>query len=126
MSDFLPRNPQVPPNGPEPVEDVDTFLETRTDRKPWEIRSAQWRAWALAEAVFGGGVLVHLSGRVGYHGIRGLLTLTVPFRDLSDHRGRESLFLSWASWDPVLCQVPLIFVFQPDLAPPRQEVHSWK
>jgi hypothetical protein len=117
MDDLLPHVPGVPLDGPEPMEHVDPLLARRIDRKPWEIRSAQWRAWTLAEAVFGTGVRVHLSGRIGYQGIRGLLTMTVPFRDLTDHRGRESLFLSWAAQDPVLSRMPLIFIFQPDAAP---------
>jgi hypothetical protein len=58
-------------------------------------------------------VEVRLSGRVGYQSFRGLLSVTVPFRSLADHRAREHLFLSWASRDPILARVPLIFVFDP-------------
>ena len=114
MDELFPKAAGLPPDGPERMEHLDPLLERRLDRKPWEVRSAQWRAWALAEGAFGAGVRVHLSGRHAYQGIRGLLTLTVPFQDLADHRARESHFLSWAARDPILTRVPLIFVFQPE------------
>jgi hypothetical protein len=123
MDDLFPKAPGLPWEGPEHVEHLDPLLERRLHGNPWEVRSAQWRAWTLAEAAFGASVRVHLTGRTAYRGIRGLLTVTVPFRDLEDHRGRESVFLSWASRDPILTQVPLIFVFQPDpLSPPAEAV----
>jgi hypothetical protein len=93
---------------------LDPILQRRLERSPWEVRSAQWRAWALAEAAFGGRVRTHLAGKAGYASFRGLLTVVVPFRDLDDHRYRESLFLAWVSRDPVLARVPLVFVFEPD------------
>lgn len=130
MDELFPKAAGLPPDGAEGMEHLDPLLERRLDRKPWEVRSAQWRAWSLADAAFGVGVQVHLSGRTGYQGIRGLLTITVPFQDLSEHRSRESLFLSWASRDPILTRVPLIFVFQPDpLSPPveaRAGSQEWK
>jgi hypothetical protein len=124
MDELFPEAAGLPINGPEPLEHVDPQVRRRLDRKPWEVRSAQWRAWTLAEAAFGTGVQVLLSGRTGYQGIRGLLTMSVPFRDLSDHRGRESLFLNWVSRDPVLARVPLIFVFQPDPVSTPSESHT--
>jgi hypothetical protein len=62
---------------------------------------------------FGDGVEVNWTGRVGYQGLRGLLTLRVPFGDLRDHQAREAVFLGWAKEDDVLARVPLIFVFEP-------------
>ena len=98
---------------PEPTEHLDPFLARRVESRPWELRSAQWRAWDLAEAAFGTEVSVSLVGRPGHQNFRGLLYLSVPFRDLDDHRWRESLVLSWAGQDPVLTRVPLVFVFEP-------------
>ena len=100
-------------DGPEATEHFDPTLDRRTSRRSWEVRSAQWRAWELAEAAFGEAVCVALAGGGEYQSLRGLLTLQVPFRDLPDHRRRESLFLAWAGRDPVLSRVPLIFVFEP-------------
>lgn len=101
------------PEGPEPTAHLDPLLDRRLDRRPWEIRAAQWRAWALAEEVFGRGVEVRLSGRTGAMGFRGLLSVSVPFSDLEEHRRREALFLAWVWDDPILNRVPLVFVFEP-------------
>ena len=100
-------------HGPDPVEHLDPLLERRLEKRPWEVRAAQWRAWALAELAFGGGVRVSWTGRVGYQGLRGLLTLRVPFDDLPEHQARESLFLDWAREDEILTRIPLVFVFEP-------------
>ena len=35
---------------PEATEHVDPFLARRVETRPWELRSAQWRAWELAES----------------------------------------------------------------------------
>jgi hypothetical protein len=102
-----------PEGGPEPMEHLDPLVEQRRIRRPWEIRSAQWRAWTLAEAAFGCGVEVRWTGRLQAVGFRGLFTVSVPFRGLHDHRERESLFLAWARQDPVLTRVPLMFCFDP-------------
>jgi hypothetical protein len=117
MDELLPKQPSGSTGLPQNIEHLDPFLEQRVEQRPWEVRSAQWRAWALAEAVFGEGVEVRLSGRGSYHGLRGLLTLTVPFSTLGEHRHREAIFLAWAGADPVLAQVPLIFVFEPAPVP---------
>ncbi len=98
---------------PQTTEHQDPFLDRRLERRPWELRSAQWRALALAEAVFGNGVRARLSGQGTHAELRGLLTLRVPFATLGDHRRRESIFLSWAGADPVLSRVPLLYVFEP-------------
>jgi hypothetical protein len=110
---FRPGTPDSPGKDEEMVA-LDPLLERRLDRQPWRIRSAQWRAWTLAEAAFGEGVTTHLAGKAGFDVFRGLLTLRVPFRDLQDHRHRETLFLSWAERDPILTRIPFIFIFQPD------------
>jgi hypothetical protein len=98
----------------EPTEATDPFLARRVERRPWELRSAQYRAWSLAELAFGDEVQVRLVGRPGYPGFRGLLYLTVPFADLYDHELRQARFLEWAGLDPVLQRVPLVFVFEPN------------
>jgi hypothetical protein len=100
--------------GSETTEHVDPFLARRVERHPWELRTAEYRAWGLAQLAFGRDVRVSLAGRPGYPNFRGLLYLSVPFRDLPDHNARQSLFLSWAGADPVLSRVPLVFVFEPD------------
>lgn len=110
---FFPRPPD-PQNDADGIVTQDPFLERLVERRPWQIRSAQWRAWALAEEAFGAGVRTSLSGRGGHAGFRGLLTISVPFRAMEDHRDRESLFLAWASRDPVLMRVPFVFVFRPE------------
>ncbi len=42
---------------------------------------------------------------------RGLLVLGVPFRDIETHRVREARFMAAAHADPILSQVPLVYVF---------------
>ena len=86
-----------------------TLLEVR-ERDRWETRAAQWRARALAEAVFGGEVEARLTGQMRGP-FRGLLHLDVPFRDLPDHRARADVFLSAVGADPVCGRVPFVFVF---------------
>ena len=113
MDEFWRPPPGNPVQGGEHVEHLDPLLERRLEQRPWEIRAAQWRARALAEIAFGEGVVVSLSGRIGYQAFRGLLTLSVPFRGLRDHREREAMFLTWARQDEALSRVPLVFVFEP-------------
>jgi hypothetical protein len=97
------------------------WLELRRQQIPartrWERRSGQWRALALARYVFGEAAAARLDGFPPRGGLRGLLHLEVPFRDLEDHRERETLFLSLAAADPVLVQVPLVYVFEPISVP---------
>jgi hypothetical protein len=92
------------------------WLELRREQVPartrWERRSGQWRALALARYVFGEEASARLDGFPPRGGFRGLLHLEVPFLDLADHREKEALFLAMASVDPVLEQVPLIYVFE--------------
>jgi len=113
---FFPRPPGIP-DDPEEIASLDPLVARQLERSPWRVRSAQWRAWALAEAAFGEGVRTRLTGMRGYGSFRGLLTVTVPFRALEDHRNRESMFLAWASRDPVLTRIPFLFVFHPEPVP---------
>jgi hypothetical protein len=113
MDELLRPHAGGQPNDPETSESVDPFLARQVERKPWELRAAQWRARLLAEMAFGGEVEVSLVGRPGFPTFRGLLYVSVPFLDLLDHNQRQSLFLGWAGEDPVLRRVPLVFVFEP-------------
>jgi hypothetical protein len=97
---------------------VDPTLAREEERGRWEARAAQWRARALAEAVFGGEVEARLSGHTTRGPFRGLLHLRVPFPGggepgarLAEHRAREAAFLTAAARDPVLVQVPFLYVF---------------
>lgn len=90
---------------------VDPALDRVQGRRRWEARTAQWRARALAEAVFGGEVEARLAGHGGGHAFRGLLHLDVPFAGLERHREGEARFLAAAARDPVLSGVPFVYVF---------------
>jgi hypothetical protein len=114
---FSPRS-NGPDGASEPTASLDPLLDLRIERRPWEVRAAQWRAWRLAELAFGPGVTVRLGGSGGPKWFRGLLTVDVPFRDIHDHRERESIFLSWVARDPILVRVPFIYVFQPSTVRP--------
>jgi len=109
---FSPKR-RGPEGGPEPTASLDPTVDLRLERRPWEIRTAQWQAWVLAEAAFGPEVQVRLGGLGGPKTYRGLLTVRVPFPSLPAHREREALFMSWVDTDPVLSRLPLIYVFEP-------------
>ena len=79
----------------------------------WSVRTAQWRARELAEAIFGDAVAAQLMGASQRGAFRGMLHLHVPFFDLDVHRARESRFAACAAADPVLSQVSFVFVFHP-------------
>lgn len=110
---FFPQVRDLP-GEPQGTVHLDPLLERRLERRPWEVRSAQWRAWALAEMAFGNGVTVTLVGQGGYDTFRGILNLSIPFRSMEDHRSREAVFLAWAHDDLVLSRVPLVFIFHPN------------
>lgn len=113
MSAFLPARGSGPGNEPEHPQLLERSLDRAERRGRWAVRAAQWRARELAEAVFGsveGGALV--GPRPGGP-VRGLLELRVPFADLDTHRAREARFMAAAERDPVLSQVPLVYVFGP-------------
>ena len=94
---------------------LDPTVAQDHERERWEARAAQWRARALAEAVFGGPrgseVEANLTGHGSGGPFRGLLHLRVPFDGLASHRQREAAFLMLAAQDPVLSRVPLLYVF---------------
>ena len=83
-------------------------------RARWEVRAAQWRARELAELVFGGVSRMGLSGLRGAGAMRGLLRLDVPFEDLHVHRASEARFMAAVEMDPLLANVPLVYVIGPD------------
>ena len=80
----------------------------------WEVRAAQWRALELARVAFGPEVRGTLLGMRTRGGLRGLLKLDVPFVDLDAHHRREAAFLGMVGSDPLMAQVPLVFVVGPD------------
>jgi len=42
-----------------------------------------------------------------------MLRLDVPFVDLADHAEREARFLAFVAIDPVLAEVPLLYIIGP-------------
>ncbi|MFC1660318.1 hypothetical protein ACFL3S_02480 [Gemmatimonadota bacterium] len=118
MDELFSPDRRGPESGVEPTVNLDPILDLRVERRPWEVRAAQWRAWHLAEMIFGPEVRVRLAGRGGPSTFRGLLTLGVPFSDLADHRAREALFMSWVARDPLLARVPFIYVFEASTVQP--------
>ena len=114
MDELFPSRARDIPAEPQGTAHLDPLLERRLERRPWELRSAQWRAWELAEMAFGSGVRVTLAGQGGYDAFRGILNLTVPFGRIEDHWTREGQFMAWAREDPILSRVPLVFIFHPD------------
>ena len=87
------------PRGLDPDRDHPAFLDRRRSvdevRRAWAVRAAQWQAVALAEEIF--------DGPVGFS--------TIGLRGSGPMRGR---FLASAARDPVLSQVPLVYVLGPD------------
>jgi len=83
-------------------------------RARWEVRAAEWRAREIAEAVFGRVASASLTGLRPAGPLRGLLHMEVPFPSLQEHRDRERLFLAAVRTDPILTQVPLVYVFGPE------------
>jgi hypothetical protein len=79
----------------------------------WEVRAAQWRALELARVAFGPQVRGTLLGMRTRGGLRGLLKLDVPFVDLHAHQRREAAFLGMVGADPLMAQVPMVFVVGP-------------
>jgi hypothetical protein len=86
-------------------------------RARWEVRAAQWRARAIAEAVFGRVAESSLLGAKAGGALRGLLRLSVPFAGLHQHREREARFLAAVEADPVLARVRLVYVIGPSVGP---------
>lgn len=115
MSTLLPHPPGGGDDGldlPQPrLQGVLTDAE-RAAR--WEVRAAQWRAMELAASAFGGEVRGTLLGLRTRGELRGLLKLDVPFAGLDAHRRREAAFLGMVGADPLMAEVPLVFVVGPD------------
>ncbi len=113
MSSIIPDSPEHGGWLPDTVRlpDLEPDQERRTRR--WQLRTAQWRALELAEAIFGPEVEAVVAGAAGPGPFRGLLRLRVPFRDLARHRKREAAFNQLAGSDELLSALPLVFVFDP-------------
>jgi hypothetical protein len=88
-------------------------LRDEERREHWEADGARWRAGALAEAIFGSGVVPRLRYARGAAGFRALVELEVPFRGLEDHQAREARFVAEAGRDEILSRIPALFVFTP-------------
>ena len=111
MSAFLPPQGRGAPSEADHPQLLERDLDRDELRARWAVRAAQWRARELAEAVFGAVTETTLKGLRTSGDARGLLVLGVPFRDLETHRAREARFMAAAHDDPVLSQVPLVYVF---------------
>jgi len=93
---------------------IERTLDREERRARWAVRAAQWRARELAELVFGPVSEGSVRAFRPSGAVRGLMVLRVPFDDLDRHREREARFMAAAGSDPVLSEVPLVFVFGPD------------
>jgi hypothetical protein len=111
MTAFLPPEGRGAPGEADHPQLLERDLDRDELRGRWAVRAAQWRARELAEAVFGGVSESTLKAIRSSGDIRGLLMLGVPFGDLETHRAREARFMAAAHDDPVLSQVPLVYVF---------------
>ena len=114
MSAFLPERGRGAPIDAEHPRLLQDAPDREERRARWAVRAAQWRARELAQAVFGDVTESTLRAPRVDGAARGLLVLGVPFRDLETHREREARFMAAAHADPVLSQVPLVYVFGPD------------
>jgi hypothetical protein len=114
MSVLPPRGLEGPQPEAEPTR-LQQGPPTEAERRArWEVRAAQWRAYELAEEVFGRVSASALVGSRASDPLRGLLRLDVPFVDLSVHREREARFLSAVAADAVLTRVPLVYILGPE------------
>lgn len=114
MSAFLPARPL---GGAEPSEHPRLHQEPLSPaerRARWEVRAAQWRAYELAEHVFGGVSRMDLTGLRVEGLLRGLLRLDVPFQDLECHAELQARFLAAVASDPLLSRIELVYVIGPD------------
>jgi hypothetical protein len=112
--DLVPRPATPEPGGPVATELVQPGTRALA-RSRWELRALQFRAADLAEAVFGEPAVARiLGGRTGrVNGLRGLLELEVPFRDMAEHHAAEARFLAACAADEVLGSSVLVIVFTP-------------
>lgn len=104
--------PPTPGNGNDEQETATLVLDIReeADRIAW-AQAARWRAGALAEAIFGTGVIPRLRNARGGAGFHSLVELEVPFVDLALHRELEEQFVRAAAVDEILSRVPSVYVF---------------
>ena len=114
MSAFLPRSARGGLPEPEYPRLQQRPLTDSERRARWEVRAAQWRARAIAEAVFGRVGDTTLVGTKASGGLRGLLRLEVPFSGLLQHREREARFMAAVESDPVLARIHLVYVIGPE------------
>lgn len=109
---FVPSGPVFGGLEPDPMEYLDPSIRREAIRR-WELRALEWRAVALAEAVFGGRVAPRVVGSHAAEGLRAILELEVPFDDLERHRASEAAFLAAAGRDEVLGTFPMVVLFAP-------------
>ncbi len=109
---LIPRGQPAPDQQPD-VSSLVQGLQEEERRQGWEADAARWRAGALAEAIFGRGVIPRLRYARTALGFRALVELEVPFRDLDDHQSREHRFLAEVGRDELLARIPALFVFTP-------------
>lgn len=114
MSAFFPTPPRAVERDTAHPHFLERSLDRDEQRARWEVRTAQWRARELAEAVFGSVAESSVRALRPAGAARGLMVLRVPFQSLSEHRDREARFMAAAERDPVLSAVPLVYVFGAD------------
>ena len=117
MNGWFPRAPSAEDSSRAPIENLDQTGSVQEDRERWSLPATLWRAHRLAESVFEGAVGIRVQpasielGRGDAYPFRALVHLSVPFEDLNTHRDREEAFIRSAALDPVLCEVPMVYVF---------------
>jgi len=114
VSAFLPGTSRGAQTDAEHPRLIERTLDREEHRARWAVRAAQWRARELAELVFGPVSESSVRAFRPRGAVRGLMVLRVPFDNLDRHREREARFMAAAQSDPVLSEVPLVFVFGPE------------
>lgn len=109
---LVPRRASASP-GEEDAATLVQGLEQEVRRASLRAQAARWRAGALAEAIFGDGVVPRVRYARGAAGFQALVELEVPFEDLERHRAAEHRFVHEAGRDEVLSRIPTLFVFTP-------------
>lgn len=109
---LVPRRARGPEDERDPTTLVEGIYEEARE-EALHANSARWRAGALAEAIFGTGVIPRLRHARGARGFLALVELEVPFHCLDTHRERETRFIREAERDEILSRLPAVFVFTP-------------
>lgn len=109
---LIPRRASGP-GGEEEAATLVQGMEQEVRRASHWAQAARWRAGALAEAIFGEGVVPRLRYARGAAGFQALVELEVPFHGLERHRDAEHRFVHEAGRDEVLSRIPTLFVFTP-------------